>query len=212
MTIKLIQKRFFKGSREFEIVNDVINVRIKTPFKQEKITVGLGVLDPEPVINTPCLEFYGHAESGPLLSLFLNKPNTEEFNAFVVALQQQILASGNAVAGFDTDYQPAGIAANVFDEPPDFDEFDYSRPGNTGKPVDAAKVESSIRMLEQYVDNEEIRPLLCALEALKAEPQDDACMEQVVKAFNDLGIVQGAVLTYAPYIAILLMDDPYADQ
>ncbi|TDY00951.1 hypothetical protein [Thiohalophilus thiocyanatoxydans] len=211
MTTKLVQKHLFKGTREFEIVNDVINVRMKTPFKEEKITVGLTVLDPEPVINKPYLEFNGRAESEPMLSLFLDKPNTEEFNAFVVALQKQILAAGNAVSGLDADSYPAGIAGNVYEEPPEFEESDQKRFKYNNKSIDAAKLESAIQMLERYVEDEEIKPLLFAMNALKDDPKNESCMEQVVNAFNELGIVQGAVLTYAPYISVLLMDDPYGD-
>ena len=36
--MKLIQKDLLKGTREFEIVDDVVNVRIKKPFKEEKLT------------------------------------------------------------------------------------------------------------------------------------------------------------------------------
>ena len=83
MTIKLVQKQFLKASREFEIDNDVINVRIKTLFKEEKITVILTSLNPDPVINGTLLEFHSRVQSGPTLSLLLNKPNPEKFNNFV---------------------------------------------------------------------------------------------------------------------------------
>jgi hypothetical protein len=64
-------------------------------------------------------------------------------------------------------------------------------------------------MLEQHLDVEEIKPLLAALEALKAEPENESCFAHLVKAFDDLGSRQGAVLTYAPYVSILLSDDPF---
>ena len=77
------------------------------------------------------------------------------------------------------------------------------------KPVSVESIDSSIQMLEQYLDAEEIRPLLTALEALKAEPENESLFAQLVTAFDDLGPRQGAVLTYAPYIGILLSDDPF---
>ncbi|MDY6979925.1 MAG: hypothetical protein SV201_08595 [Pseudomonadota bacterium] len=211
MSLKLVQKRFLKGTREFEIADEVIHVRVKTLFKEEKITLGLTVLDPEPVMNQSWLEFHGHAESGPLLSLLMDNPDADEFSAFVVALQQRILQAGNAGAGFDADSQPAGLGGNVYDEPPEFDEADTSRTKYSGKYINPARLEDTIQMLEQYVDDEEIKPLLSALHTLKEDPQNESCMEQVVEAFNELGIVQGAVLTYAPYLSVLLMDDPYGD-
>ena len=63
-------------------------------------------------------------------------------------------------------------------------------------------------MLGQYVDTEEIKPLLNALEALKADPHSESDYRQLLKAFDDLGPRQGAVLTYAPYIGMLLADTP----
>ena len=56
MEIKLLQKHLLKGTQEFEIIDDVVNVRIKTPFKKEEsLTVMLTVLNPEPLINKSCL-------------------------------------------------------------------------------------------------------------------------------------------------------------
>ena len=209
--MKLIQKHLFRGTREFEVVNDVIHVRIKTPFKEEKITVGLTVLDPEPVINKPYVEFNSRAEAEPLLSLFMDKPNTDEFNAFVVALQQRVLEAIDGFSGLDSGSPPAGIAGNVFDEPPEFDESDKKRFEHIAQSINPAKLENAIQMLEQYVDDEAIKPLLSAMKSLKEDPQNESYMEQVVNEFNELGITQGAVLTYAPYISVLLMDDPYGD-
>ena len=77
------------------------------------------------------------------------------------------------------------------------------------KSVNTASVDNSIRMLEQYLDTEAIKPLLCALENLKSNPTSQSCFEQLTDAFKELGMQQGAVLTYAPYVGILLSDDPY---
>jgi hypothetical protein len=51
--------------------------------------------------------------------------------------------------------------------------------------------------------------VLAALRALRTEPENESFFAQLVKAFDDLGPRQGAVLTYAPYIGILLSDDPF---
>lgn len=219
MTIKLIQKSFLKGSREFEIVNDAVYVHIKRPLKEEKSTVGLSTLNPEPVVNNSCLDFYAHGKTEPLLSLFLNKPDAEQFNAFVDALRQRVLEASNAAAGLEAAHQPTsqhpsqatGLAANSYDEPPEFEEFGHNRLRNKGQNVNAARVETSIQMLEKYLVAEDIKPLLSALEALKAEPQNETHFAQMVNAFNELGIMQGAVLTYAPYLSILLADDPFGN-
>jgi hypothetical protein len=64
-------------------------------------------------------------------------------------------------------------------------------------------------MLKQHLDVEEIKPLLTALEALRDDPENESCLDQLVKSFDDLGPRQGAVLTYAPYVSVLLSDDPF---
>ena len=207
--MKLVQKQFLKGIREFEIADDVVNVRIKTPFKEEKMTVMLTILNPEPVVNKPFLEFHSRVKCGPLLSLFLNKPNTAEFDAFVNELKQRALEEYHAFAGLKTTRQPEGLAANVYEEPPEFEELEKGRSRNNVKPVSAKSIGTAILMLEQHLDSEEIKPLLSALEALKAEPENESYFGQLVNAFDDLGSRQGAVLTYAPYVSILLSDDPF---
>ena len=209
MSMKLVQKNFLKGSREFEIVDDAVNVRIKTPFKEEKLTVVLTILNPEPVVNKPFLDFHSRVKCGPLLSLLLDKPNTEEFNAFVNELKRRAREEYNAFAGLKAGAKPEGLPGNVYEEPPDFDEPAKNRSGKTGKPVNVAHVDSAIQMLKQHLDAAEIKALLTALEALKEDPENESCFAHLVKAFDDLGPRQGAVLTYAPYVSILLSDDPF---
>jgi hypothetical protein len=207
--MKLVQKQLFKGIREFEIVDTLVNFRIKTAFKEEKLTVDLSMLNPEPVLNEPFLEFHSRVKSGPSLSLLIDKPNSQDFNAFVEELKQRARQEYNLFAGLRAGSLPEGMAANVFEEPPDFDEPGQNRIAKSVKPVSVVSIDSTIQMLELYLDAEEIKPLLTALEALKAEPENESYFRQLVTAFDDLGPRQGAVLTYAPYVNILLSDDPY---
>lgn len=72
--------------------------------------------------------------------------------------------------------------------------------------VESRKINVSIEMLKKYVKDSSIEPLLSALENLKQEPDNKVYLEQLNERFNELGIVQGAVLTYAPYISFLLND------
>ena len=58
---------------------------------------------------------------------------------------------------------------------------------------------------------DDIRPLLSSLETLKTEPQNEAYQDQVLDAFNNLDNLQGAVLTYAPYLNIFVSSDPFGD-
>ncbi|MFT5656973.1 MAG: hypothetical protein ACI9KN_000244 [Gammaproteobacteria bacterium] len=204
--MKLVQKQFLKGRREFEIVDGAINVRIKTAFKEQKITVVLSVLNPDPVVNGPLLEFHSRVQGGPTLSLFLDKPGVEEFNTFVSELKRRAREEFNAFAGLKTGSIPEGLAGNVYEEPP---EFEPTAKKPTGKPVSVEDVDIAIQMLNQYMDAEEIKPLLTALETLKQDPENESSFGQLVEAFDNLGPQQGAVLTYAPYVNTLLSDDPF---
>jgi hypothetical protein len=100
---KLIQKHLLKGTQEFELLDDEVLVRIKTPFKEKKLSVPLAILNPEPVINGGCLDFHSRVKCGPLLSLYLDKPNAEEFNTFVEALKQKALNEYNAFSGVNDE-------------------------------------------------------------------------------------------------------------
>lgn len=208
MTSKLVQKRFLKGTREFEIVGDSIYVRMKSPFKEEKLTLGLSTIDPEPVVTESELEFHGRARTGPLLSLLLDNPNAEEFIAFVDTLKQRVLEEYSAFAGYDPGAHAAAPGGNLYEVPPEFDESHQTSSAMEPLAVDVARLDHAIRELESYLVVDDARPFLAALEALKAEPENESCFEEVVRTFNDLGFTQGAVLTYAPYLGILLADHP----
>jgi hypothetical protein len=99
--MKLIQKHLLKGTQEFELLDDEVLVRIKSPFKEKNISVPLAILNPEPVINGSNLDFHSRVKCGPLLSLYLDKPNKQEFEAFVNALKEKALKEYNAFAGLD---------------------------------------------------------------------------------------------------------------
>ncbi|OOZ35695.1 hypothetical protein [Solemya velesiana gill symbiont] len=213
MTTKLIQKDLFKGSQEFELVDDHVNVRIKAPFKKEEtLTVMLTVLDPEPVISKSLLHFKSRVNGESLISLYLEKPNTEEFNAFVSALKQRAFEEFNAFAGLQSTRMPTGESPNAFEEPPEFDDPDQNRLKRNLKHINVAKIDDAIQMLNTHLESEQTAPLISALEKLKEEPENEHRLEQVLHAFNELGPNQGAVLTYAPYVSILLYDDPFSNQ
>ena len=82
---------------------------------------------------------------------------------------------------------------------------------NRGQPVKVADIDIALRMLKTYMDAQDINPLLSALETLKTDTQNEAYQAQVINAFNDLGNLQGAALTYAPYLNIFVSDDPFGD-
>ena len=208
MTSKLVQKHLLKGTREFEIVDDTMVVRIKAPLKKEEtLTVMLTVLNSEPVISKSLLEFTSRVNNEPLLSLFLAQPNPEEFNAFVSIVKQRIQEEFSAFAGLKSG-TPSAMSGNVHDEPPEFDTPDTERTAR-GKKVIPEAVEEAIRMLSEHVGAEKIAPFISALEALRANPENASHLSRMINEFEALGPNQGAVLSYAPYISSLLSDDPF---
>lgn len=203
MVSKLIQKHLVKGTQEFEIVDDTVNIHIKSPFKKdESLTVMLAVLNPEPVISKSLLEFTSRVNNEALISLYLAKPNAKEFNAFVNLLKQKAQEEYNAFAGLKVTAS-ATLEGNVYDEPPEF-EAPQEPAEIKRKPVRVEAIEESINMLSEYVGGIEIAPLVSALKALRSEPENLEHLSKLANEFDALGPGQGAVLTYAPYIGILL--------
>lgn len=200
-----------KGATEYEIFDDHIAIRAKSKFSQtdsETLTVTLAVLNPEPVITRSHLEFVSRVNGEALLSLALSKPNVTEFNDFVNTLKQRAREEYNAIAGLNVTAESTSLNGNLYEEPPEFDEISPADISNA-KSVSVEGVENAINMLNTYVNNEEIQPLLTALEALRCAPQEHSKLVDVATVFNELGPSQGAVLTYAPYITIMLSDDPF---
>ena len=208
MTTKLVQKPFLKGRREYEIIDDQVNVRLKAPFKEEEtLSITLAVLNPEPVITRTRLDFISRVNGEPLLSLLLSQPNVGEFNHFVNTLKQRAEAEYNAISGINIGSNAVSPAEDEI-APPEFDDYSHEEIIRS-KTVNAEGVDNAIEMLKTYVNNEEVLPLIEALESLSQAPQDHNRLVAVATAFNQLGTSQGAVLTYAPYISIMLSDDPF---
>ncbi|MCG7873869.1 MAG: hypothetical protein N0C81_16040 [Candidatus Thiodiazotropha lotti] len=212
MTTKLIQKDLFKGTQEFELVDDHIDIRIKAPFKKEEnLTVMLTVLDPEPVISQSALHFNSRVNGEPLISLFLGKPNTDAFNGFVNAIKQKAFEEFNAFAGLQSTSRSAAANPNVDGAPVDFGEGGEAQLTQNREHIQVERIDETIELLKQHLEMQDIEPLITALERLKADTNSDKSLTGVLHAFNELGSYQGAVLTYAPYVSILLYDDPFSN-
>ena len=208
--MKLKQNSLFKGTQEFQLEDDHVDVRIKLPFKDEEILkVMLTVLDPEPVIDDSYLHFNSRVNGEPLLSLFLGKPNAREFNAFVKQLKQKAAEEFNAFAGLRPAVASPALNGNVFEDPPEFEDSGQDHENRIRQELDPVRIEEALQMLRQNMEEDDIQPLISAMEALRHAPENQALMAQAVEAFNGLGSNQGAVLTYAPYVSIILSDDPY---
>lgn len=70
-----------------------------------------------------------------------------------------------------------------------------------------ARIESDVQMLNTYLGGADLAPLIAAMAALARSPRDPALRAGVEAAFSGLGIQQGAVLTYAPYLAEMFAGD-----
>jgi len=77
--------------------------------------------------------------------------------------------------------------------------------------LDAGRIETAVRMLKTYLGEAELAPLIFALEGLACAPGDAAARARVESAFGELGIRQGAALTYAPYLLEILTGDPFGE-
>lgn len=76
--------------------------------------------------------------------------------------------------------------------------------------VDSMRLAESIESLNKFLNDASVEPLMAALAALKDDPDNEAHLAALIDTFSELGIVQGAVLTYAPYIGFLI-DDPFGE-
>jgi len=82
---------------------------------------------------------------------------------------------------------------------------------NMAQNIDPVKIHDSIRMLNEYIKDNSTVDLISALEALAGDPDSKELLAQVSTALNDLGVMKGAVLTYAPYVWLMLSEDPFDD-
>ncbi len=81
-----------------------------------------------------------------------------------------------------------------------------------GIQIDSMRIAESIELLNKFVDDSSIDPFIAALEALKNDTGNKSLIAQVITVWNELGITQGAVLTYAPYVWLMLSEDPFGEK
>ena len=78
--------------------------------------------------------------------------------------------------------------------------------------IDPVRLEEATNSIKEYVKEDNIEPLISALENLQQDPDNESLIEQFLTTFNSLGIIQGSVLTYAPYLILLLSDNLFRDE
>jgi len=181
MTTKIIQIHPDRGTREFELVDDAIEYQISSPFGDEQLSVVLSVLSPEPVVDGSMMYFVSVVNREALIKLFVDLPNAEEFAEFVRTLKLRIR------------------------------EEDFGKPAadNRKSTITQEQVDTTIRMLETYLDPASVDELLSTLRSLSEAPSDRERLNRVVEAFNGLGVQQGPVLTYTTFFNTLLSsNDP----
>lgn len=176
MTNKIVQTHPDKGVREFELVDDTIDYRMSGPMGDEELTVVLSALSPEPVRDGSMLYFVSGVNREPLIKLFVDLPDADSFATFVSHLKQRIIE----------------------------EDFGKLAADNRDSKITRDQVETTIHMLETYLDTDSTGDLLTTLRDLADAPDDKEQLNRVVDAFNDLGMQQGQVLTYAPFFNTLL--------
>jgi len=77
--------------------------------------------------------------------------------------------------------------------------------------INLEKIDSSIEMISTYVDGVDVSPVISALEAIKLDPTNHSLIKRLSESLQPLGIAQGAVLNYAPYVSVLVSEDLFDD-
>ncbi|MBX2868396.1 MAG: hypothetical protein KTR18_06950 [Acidiferrobacterales bacterium] len=176
MTTKIVQTHPDLGTREFELIDDAIEYRISSPFGDEELSVVLSVLSPEPVVDGPMMYFLSEVNREALIKLFVDLPDAEEFAEFVRTMKRRIRE----------------------------EDFGNLSADNRKTAITREQIDTTIHMLETNINPTSIDVLLSTLRDLSDAPTNQERLNQVIEAFNDLGMQQGPVLTYAPFFTTLL--------
>ncbi len=78
--------------------------------------------------------------------------------------------------------------------------------------IDAVDIDNAIQMLNKYIEEPSIKPLISILEALKQDLDNKSLLSQLADTWRNLGVLQGAVLTYVPKFYTLIPDDIFGDK
>ena len=124
MTTRIVQKHPDRGTREFALVDDAIEYQISSPFGDEELSVVLSVLSPEPVVDGSMMYFVSEVNREALIKLFVDLPDADTFAGFVRTVKQRIQE----------------------------EDFGKLAAGNRKSAITKEQVDTTIRMLETYLD------------------------------------------------------------
>ena len=82
---------------------------------------------------------------------------------------------------------------------------------NATDSLNVADIDNAIQMLNKYAREDSIKPLISILEALRDDLHNESLLAQLTDTWRNLGVYQGAVLTYVPYFYTLIPDDIFGD-
>ncbi len=70
--------------------------------------------------------------------------------------------------------------------------------------VNIEKVKTSIEMIKTYVHDVDTNNVISVLDEILASPSDQELIFKLASSLKALGISQGAVMNYAPYVSVLV--------
>lgn len=72
-------------------------------------------------------------------------------------------------------------------------------------------IDAAIQALNSYAKEDNLKPLISILEALKKDPHNQSLSVKLTDTWRNLGVYQGTVLTYVPYFYTWIPDDIFGD-
>lgn len=77
--------------------------------------------------------------------------------------------------------------------------------------MNVSDIDNAIHMLNEHVTEISVKALIPILESLKKDLGNESIIAELTAVWRDLGIYQGAVLTYVPYFFTYIPDDIFGD-
>jgi len=78
--------------------------------------------------------------------------------------------------------------------------------------IDVVDIDNAILMLNKYTNEPSIKSLISILESLTQDLHNESLLAQLTDTWRNLGVYQGAVLTYVPKFYTFIPDDIFGDK